>query len=255
MLSEADAEAKCEYTGKRWHPAAPLALFLDAWALFAAVMQGSPCNQCVKQDQEPLSKGVPETLRGLGPILSMAEHTGASLAVALGLELRTDSVCFCGSFCCSSFREGKGFLVHVPSGPNLARQGHGHCALTCRHHTRMCSMAATIAAALGHPQATKKCEFFQGTVPGQHCSVLSSAWLGDSARYNVRYPNLQPFAHTGCLVGSLLSTYRPAQPMHASSKGRDTWAAAIVKGIALCAEFARKTTCGLLKSSKAAYLA
>ena len=137
---------------------------------------GKPMRSvCEKQDQEPSWGGVPETLRGLGPILSMTEHTGASLAVALGLELRTDSVCFCGSFRCSSFREGEGFLVHVPSGPNLARQGHGHCALTCRHHVRMCSTAATIAAALGHPQASKKCEFFQGTIPGQHCSVHSSA--------------------------------------------------------------------------------
>lgn len=105
----------------------------------------------------------------------MTEHTSASLAVALGLELRTDSVCFCGSFCCSSLQGGKGSLVHVPSGPHLARQGHGLRALTCQHHVRMCSEAATIAAALGHPQASKKCEFFQGTVLGQHCSVLSSA--------------------------------------------------------------------------------
>lgn len=61
-------------------------------------------------------RGLLETLPGFGSDLSTTEDTGASLAVALGLELRTDSVCFSGSICCSSLCESKGFLVHAQAG-------------------------------------------------------------------------------------------------------------------------------------------
>ena len=125
-------------------------------------------------------------------------------------------MCFYGSCCCLSLSEGRGFLAHAQRRPNLARHGHPQCALTCRHPMRMCGGAAAITVALGHAQDNEECGFFLGNVSGKHCSLLSSAWLGDSARYDVHLPNLKHSC--GCQVGSLQSRHCP------------TWAAWSLRG-------------------------